>query len=92
MSMSSSDIVFWGRALQKYLNILVYTHNLYKELFSKTQSTNLGLTIETHLLEWRLPRFGKEHFKYVCASAYMSKLFVLQLAVEYAPSLQLLTC
>ena len=30
MSMPNSDIVFWGRALHKYVNILVYA-----ELFSK---------------------------------------------------------
>ena len=49
MSMLSSEVVLWGRALHKYVNILVYTHT-YEELFSKTEFTNLRWTFETHFL------------------------------------------
>ena len=45
MSISSSEIMFWGRALHKYVNMHVY---ICEMLFSKTQSTNLALTFETH--------------------------------------------
>ena len=59
LSMASSEIVFY-----KYVKeILIYTH-IYEDLFSKTQSTNLGLTFEIHFWEWRLTCFGKELFKY----------------------------
>ena len=67
MSMANSEIVFWGRALHKYVNIYAYTHiyiYIYEELFSKTQFTNLRFTFKTHIVEWRLTRLGKELFMY----------------------------
>ena len=39
----------------------IYIHTCEK-VFSKTQSLNLGLTLQAHFLEWRLTRFGKERF------------------------------
>ena len=53
MGLKYSEFVFWGRALHKYVNRLVYIH-IYEELLSKTQSTTLRLTFETLflILEW----------------------------------------
>ena len=47
MAMPTSESVVLGRALHKYVYIYVYIY-IYEELFSKTQSTNLGLTFEAH--------------------------------------------
>ena len=35
---------------------------IFEDLFSKIQSMNLALALQTQFLEWRLPRFGKELF------------------------------
>ena len=55
---------FWGRALYKYVIINIHTH-IYEELLSKRLTANLGLTLETHLLEWlfiyRSARFTSRH-------------------------------
>ena len=48
MTMGSSEIIFWKRALQKYVHICIF-----EKLFTKTQS------LQAHFLEWHLMRFGK---------------------------------
>ena len=69
MSMPSSDNIFWRSALHSYIYIYIYIY-IYEKLFTKTQSTYLGLTFEAHLLEWHLPRFGKEVF--ICVYIYIT--------------------
>ena len=53
MSIQSSEIMLWKRALHKYVDIHVYLQ-IYEELFPKTQSTN-----------WAL----EAHLSYLCATA-----------------------
>ena len=60
MPMSSSEIMFWKRALHNYVHI--YIKNICEKVFSKTLSLNLTLALQAHFGEWRLMRFGKELF------------------------------
>ena len=59
--MPSSEVMFWKRALHKYVHVYTYIYILEK-LFTKTQSLNSALTLQTHFREWRFTRFGKELF------------------------------
>ena len=63
MPMPGSSLLVWKRTS-------VYTsidQHIYEELNSKTWSPKLALTLHTHfLLDWRLSRFGKEFFIYIC--------------------------
>ena len=65
--MPSSEIMFWKRALFKYVHIYVCIHiyMVCEKLFAKLQSLNLALALQAHLLEWRLTRFGKQLFIYM---------------------------
>ena len=47
--MQSLETMPWRKTLIEYVNMYVYTH-ICEELYSKTQSTKLGLTSETILL------------------------------------------
>ena len=62
MSMPSSEITLWMRALHKYVHIYTYMYT-YDMRFTQTQSLNLALALQAHFLEWCLTRFGKELFK-----------------------------
>ena len=77
MPMRSSGIMFWKRVLYKSVHIYAYIH-VYEKLFSKTWSMNLASALQTHLLEWCLSRFGKEHFNiyiiYIIYNIYIHAL------------------
>ena len=65
MSLPISEIMFWDRALHKYINIFAYI-DIYEELFLKTQFTNLGWIFKTlFFFKWCLTHFGKELFIYI---------------------------
>ena len=56
--------------------MLAYIHTylqIYEELFPKSQSMNLALTLETYFLESRLTRFGSEFFIYIYIYIYIYK-------------------
>ena len=51
----------FGKELFTYVYIYMCVH-VSEELFSKTWSLNLALSLEHGFLDWRLTRFGKELF------------------------------
>ena len=53
-----------------YSYMCIYIH-IYEEIFHKTRSLNLALTLVTHVLEWRLLRLGKELFIYIYIYIYI---------------------
>ena len=65
--MPSLEVIFvWKGAHHKYVHMYAYIHYICEKLFSKTQSTNLAVALQTYLfLEWCLFRFGKELFIYL---------------------------
>ena len=63
MAMTSFEIMFWKRALHKYIHIYAYIHTCEK-LFTRVQPLNLALALQAQFLEWRLTRFGEELFTY----------------------------
>ena len=48
MPMLSSEIMFWKRALHKYVHIYVFIH--VKSSFTKIQTLNLALALQAHFL------------------------------------------
>ena len=58
--LQSSVMVFWKRALHKYVHICAVIH-IWKGLFQMI-IIKIGTEIVSPFLEWRLTRFGKELF------------------------------
>ena len=74
MPMPTLEIMFWKRALHKYVH--TYTHIYISEkLFTKIEWLNLAFALQAHFLEWHLMRFGKELFiyTYINMKSFFSK-------------------
>ena len=48
MATSSVEIMFWKRALHKYVHVYAYLH-ICEKLFSKIKSMKLALSLQAHL-------------------------------------------
>ena len=65
MSIPSLQIMFWKRALHICkIPTYIYLH-ICQELFPKSQSMNLALSMKTNFSEWRSTRLGKKSSSYL---------------------------